>query len=139
MTIRQRSMPEIAGVVESLVVFRRIQPKTRIHEFHIHWQATNAKMGCQVKAFSEDQLYSLKSRTLARVGLSEQALTGNPADPLDVKLVLNFQREKLGKLVTTLSLVPEIEVLMTIPGSDRQIPIPVTDREFSHANPQDWL
>lgn len=137
--IHQRTMPEIAGAVESLVVFRRVNAKTRVHEFHVHWKATNAEMGCKVKAFAEAALYNLRSPTLARLGLTEQALTGNPADALDVKLILNFQREKLGKLITTLSLVPEIEVLMTVPGSDRQIPIPVTDREFSHANPQDWL
>lgn len=114
------------GVLESIAVFRKPLMGGAVWEFHVHWEATNGGHGCKTKSFARTLIEASPTDTLARLGLSEQALTGNALDPVEVKLILNFQRTRpLG-----------VEVLAQIPGSSMVIPIPVIDREnLSHPAP----
>lgn len=127
-------MPEIAGAVESLEIFRHPRLSGAVWEFHIHWTATNGGNGCTIKAFARDQLKYSISSTLARIGLSEQSLTGNPGDSLDIKCIINLMRES-ALLASGKNLelgMPTVTALMSLPGNRAIIPIPIIDDEPDH-------
>lgn len=95
--------------------------------FHIHWTATNGGEGCTTKLISNDQVRTSSYTTMARIGLSEQALTGNPADSFDVKIVVNLQRTAGAKSGLVVPGQIEIEALLSLPGGKTTIPIPIFD------------
>lgn len=120
---------EIAGAVESLEIFRVPSVMLDGWKFHIHWTATSGGKGCTVKAVSLDQIRSSQYTTMARIGLSEQALTGNPTDSFDVKIVINLQRTEGAKSGLVVPGQMEIEALLNLPGGRHTMPIPIYDHE----------
>jgi hypothetical protein len=125
---------EIAGAVESLEVFRVPSVYLDGWSFHIHWTATNGGKGCTVKRIPNEQIRMSQYATMARIGLSEQALTGNPTDSFDAKVVINLQRTAGAKSGLFIPGQPEIEALLSLPGGRNTIPIPVYDREPDDTN-----
>lgn len=120
-------MKEIAGAVESLEVFR--VPGPMGWKFHIHWTATKGGKGCTIKVVPEQQIRQSQYVTMARIGLTEQALTGDPTDSLDVKIVVNLQRTAGARSGLQIPGQPPMEALLSLPGGRNTIPIPIHDRE----------
>ena len=116
---------KIAEAVDSLEIYRVPRHSGEVWDFHIHWTAANGQPGCRLKSLPrEHALFSL-SRTLARIALTEQALTGELSDPLDVRIIINLQRPEPGQ---RLAATPEMTALMQLPGTRATIPIPIVDR-----------
>lgn len=127
-------MASIDGAVESIEIFRVPEQAGEIWSFHIHWKTNEGKLGCTVKAFARAHIETALSRTLARIALSEQALTGNYLASLKPKVEIALQRPELR---TRLSLgPPEVTALLRLPGGRATIPIPIQDDPLlSHPQP----
>lgn len=123
-------MPEIAGAVESLEIYR--EPNQGLWDFHIHWKTNNGDLGCTIKTLAPSHVMSSPSTTLARIGLSEQALTGNPIDALDPRIEIALQRPDLplDKLMST-DWAPTA-VMRLHPHGRGLIPIPIRDELAPH-------
>lgn len=127
-------MGDIAGPVESLEIFRVLSKFADAFDFHVHWTASNGGQGCTVKSLARATIVASQYVTLARIGLSEQALTGARMDSLDVKCVINLQRTAAGSssLILPGAGNGPVEALLSLPGGKRTIPIPIHDREPEH-------
>lgn len=121
-------MAEIAGAIESLEIFRSARLSGEIWEFHVHWSTPDGGK-CTVKSFPRDHIRYALSPTLARIGLSEQSLTGDPADSMEVKAIVNLQRPDFWGLNDENL---QVTALLTLPGGRVAIPIPIQDQEPDH-------
>lgn len=114
-------MADFISAVESITILRKPLLSGAVWQFHIHWKATNGAQGCQTKALARTLIAASPTDTLARIALTEQALTGNALDPTEVKLIINLQRVD-----------HEVQALAQVPNTRIVIPIPIIDR--AHIN-----
>lgn len=106
---------EIAGAVESLEIFKILNPLLMVWDFHIHWTATNGGKGCTTKAISVSRIHNHRFAMLAKLGLSEQALTGDLLGSLDVKCLVYLSRNN----------ELEVEAELGLPQGRHTILIPI--------------
>lgn len=116
---------DIHGAVESLEIFRVPKQSGELWEFHIHWKTNEGKLGCSIKTFARTHIETSLSRTLARFGIAEQTLTGNPLDSLTPMIEIALQRPELETRL--LPGPPEVTALLRLTGGRATIPIPIQD------------